>query len=185
MNAITHTWRRAALAATVTGITAALLAASTWAVPSAAASPPCRTSQLTLWIGLPGSGAAGSTYYELEFSNTSPTTCTLFGYPGVSAVGVNGRQLGSAAARDRAYSPTTVTLAPGVTAHAVLRVTNADIFAPAVCRPTTATGLMVYPPNQRSAVTVAFPLRACTTTGPTFLTTRVVRPGTGIPGYSQ
>ena len=75
----------AASAATVASMTAASAAPGHPARPDA--TPRCSLSQLTVWIGLPGSGAAGSTAYPLEFSNTSGRTCHLLGYPGVSAFG--------------------------------------------------------------------------------------------------
>ena len=147
--------------------------------------PACGTSQLLLWWGMPGSGVAGGVYYELELSNVSATTCTLFGFPGVSAVNGRGRQVGAAAARDRTFAPTDVVLPPGATGHAVLRVSDVDVFPPSVCRPVTATGLRIYPPNQSSAAFLPLRLRACTTSGPVFLSVRVVRPHAGVPGYSQ
>ncbi len=36
---------------------------------------------------VPGSAAAGSVAYLLEFSNVSRRACHLFGYPGVQPVG--------------------------------------------------------------------------------------------------
>ncbi len=188
MNATSAIPLRAVLAATVlAAATAVLLAASaaSSAPPGAAAYPACRTSQLTVWIGVPGNGAAGSSYYELELSNTSPSTCTLTGYPGVSALTGTGRQAGSAAGRDRSFAPATVVLTRGATAHAVLRVISADLYPAALCRPATVGALRIYPPNQTLSVVVPFSLRACTAAGPVYLTVRVVRPGTGIPGYSQ
>lgn len=60
----------------------------------------CATTALTASLG-PGSGAAGSSYYPIEFTNASSTTCTLYGYPGVSFVTASGVQVGAAATRTR------------------------------------------------------------------------------------
>src|ERR1700749_1136129 len=73
-----------------------------------AAAPACQASQLVATLN-DGSGAAGSTYWKLTFSNLGPA-CTLGGYPGVSAVGLNGRQIGSAASRSGTTGGKTVTL---------------------------------------------------------------------------
>jgi hypothetical protein len=61
---------------------------------------------------------AGSTYYPLDFTNTSAAACELYGYPGVSFVTTpagTGRQIGVAALRGTAFAKVTVTLAPGQT----------------------------------------------------------------------
>ncbi len=50
-------------------------------------SPRCGTGALTAWLGIPGDGFAGGVNYQLELSNTSGRTCTLYGFPGVSALG--------------------------------------------------------------------------------------------------
>lgn len=146
--------------------------------------PSCRTSQLTVWRGEPGNGAAGSVYYELEFSNVSRTTCSLYGFPGVSALNSRGVQLGSAAVQVHDFPPPRVTLRPGATAHAVLRITNVANFPKATCGPTTATSLRVFPPNTVTASTQPFRFQACSKKGPVYLSVRTVRPGVGIPGYS-
>ena len=52
--------------------------------------PKCATSGLVVWMDTNGNGAAGTIYYELQFTNLSGQTCTLTGYPGVSAVKLNG-----------------------------------------------------------------------------------------------
>ena len=53
----------------------------------AAVARSCTTSGLAVWLGVgEGGAAAGSTYYPLEFTNTSNHRCRLPGFPGVSAV---------------------------------------------------------------------------------------------------
>lgn len=155
------------------------------ATGSPTATPSCRAAQLQIWRADPGSGAAGSVYYELEFSNVSSSTCTLHGYPGVSAVTDSGQQLGSAAARDPQFPPTTVTLAPGATAHAALRIADVSVYPAASCEPVTAKALKIYAPDQAKATVLPFRFRACTQTGTAYLHVRTVRPHVGIPGYSR
>jgi hypothetical protein len=171
-----------ALAATVC---VAALAASTIftstssqaATPSAAAAPAtptCRTSALVVWLNTQGNGTAGSTYYSLGFTNLSRRACHLLGYPGVSAVDLGGRRLGSAASRDHSRRPNLVTLTRGATATAVLRIIDAGNFPTASCRPVTAAGLLVFPPNRTAPKLIPFPFRACSRAGPVYLSVQVV-----------
>jgi hypothetical protein len=100
---------------------------------------PCTPSGLEAWLGLAQTAGStsvtgtgdrlepGGTYYTLEFTNVSARVCSLYGYPVVSAYAgdqVGGTQVGSTAARDTSVRPRPVTLAPGQTAHSVLRVTR-------------------------------------------------------------
>jgi hypothetical protein len=173
-----------AVAAAGTAIAVPAVGVSAGIVP-AAAPPGCATSQLRVWLGVPGDGSAGHVAYQLEFSNISARACTLFGFPGVSAVRAGGGQLGSAAGRDPADPRRVVTLARGATAHAFLLTTDTGVFPPSACHPTTAVGLKVYPPNTTSAQIVDFPIAACAKAGPVYLRVRTVVAGTGIPGFSS
>lgn len=136
----------------------------------------CDTSGLVVWLNTGGGGgAAGSSYFNLEFTNLSGHTCTLDGYPGVSAVNLVGRRLGSPAARDRSQTPHLLTLAPRATAIVLLRIVNAANFPVARCHQVTAAGLRVYPPGQTVSKVVPFPFRACSQQGTIYLN---VRPAT-------
>lgn len=154
------------------------------AQPAAAAAPRCATGALTVWLGIPGDGTAGSTYFQLELSNTSGRACTLYGFPGVSAVGSGGGQLGRAAARDHADPVRLVTLRRGATAHVLLRIVDVTNFPAASCDPANAVALRVYPPNDRRPVEVPFSFRACRKSGPVYLDVRTTVGGAGIPGFS-
>ncbi|HTT52595.1 MAG TPA: DUF4232 domain-containing protein [Streptosporangiaceae bacterium] len=149
------------------------------------ATPRCSLSRLLAWIGLPGSGAAGSTAYPLEFSNVSGRACHLSGYPGVSAIGRDGRQLGSPAHRDTTFRPRLVLLRRGWTAHAVLTITDAGNFPARACRVRTADALRITPPGAHRSAFVPLSFPACSRRGPVYLHVRVVRAGVGIPGASQ
>src|SRR4051795_8429616 len=105
----------AALCGLVNGADGSLAAASP--------APRCATSGLVIWLDTrSGGAAAGSVYYALELTNLSGHACTLCGYPGVSAVDLSGRQLGSASSRDPAQAPRSVRLAHGASAGAPLRI---------------------------------------------------------------
>jgi len=148
---------------------------------SAAVARSCTTSGLAVWLGVgEGGAAAGSTYYPLEFTNTSNHRCRLFGFPGVSAVA--GRQLGSPAERNRAHPTYRVSLQPGATAHTVVQIVDVANFPAAKCEPAKASGLRVYPPGQFAAAEIPFSFRACSAKGPMFLSVEPIRPGVGIPG---
>jgi hypothetical protein len=152
----------------------ALLVAS--AAGGRAAAVGCKTAGLVVWIDTHGGAAAGSAYYKLELTNQSGHTCSLVGYPGVSAVDLGGRQLGSPAGR----SPSTrrvVTLRNGATARAQLQIATVANYARTACRPVAAAGLRVYPPNETASKVVPFPFGACSRAGPVYLHLTAVVPG--------
>lgn len=156
-------------------------APKTAVAPKAAAVQSCSRSQLTSWLGFPGDATAGSTYYQLEISNISGHSCTLFGYPGVSAIR-GGHQVGSAAARTPSHPATLLTLAPGSTVHVILQI--ADVSTISACKPTQASALRVFAPGDFSSMQVPYTFAACAKRGPRFLHVSAAIGGTGIPGYS-
>jgi len=163
-------------------LTAGALAASA-ASASPAAPPTCTAGNLgggnlAIWVDADrGNGAAGTIFYPLSFTNVSGKTCTLHGYPGVSAVNSSGKQLGPAAGRDSAVAPKTVTLAPGATAHAVLAYSDVVTGNCPPAKKATAFELKVYPPGGTIAGHAFWPLLACTTSQP-FMHVGVVQTGT-------
>ncbi|MBC3842785.1 DUF4232 domain-containing protein [Streptacidiphilus sp. 4-A2] len=95
---------------------------------------------------------AGQYYSTLVFTNTSSSTCTMTGYPGVSYVVANGVQSGNPATRSGG-TVATVTLAPGGTASSVFHDSNGiSGYTPQQCQLTPALGLRIYPPNERTAL---------------------------------
>jgi uncharacterized protein DUF4232 len=119
---------------------------------SAAGSTACATSALQVKLG-PSDGYAGGVYQTIDFTNTSGSPCTLTGYPGVSLVtGPSHQQLGLAAKRSTTTPVTTVTLAPGATANAVVQIVDALNFPSPTCQPAKAADLKVFPPDQFTAV---------------------------------
>ena len=155
--------------------TAALASSAAPSHPSAA--PGCISAQTRVWYGLPGDGAAGHVFFQLQFSNISHSTCTFFGYPGVSALDIHGHEVGKPATHSGAKL--TVTLAPGATAHVVLRVTDAGILC---AHPVKAEVLRVFPPGQFRAQRVPFPSEGCP--GKSVMHVDAMHPGAGIPGFS-
>jgi Protein of unknown function (DUF4232) len=187
--------RRLIGAAAITGAVALAPAAALAATSSPAASTPrCATAGLVVWLNVPpGHDYAGGAYYDLEFTNLSGHACTLRGYPGVSAVSLTGRQLGSPAGWG-SPATTTVRLASGATATADLQIAdpggygNRCLLPPPWQQPwrpgtlPTAAGLRVYPPNQTASTVIPYPLQACAHTGPVWIHAGPVTPGGPPPG---
>ena len=135
-------------------------AATTTSAPAAATSTgigECLAGQLTATLGAGAGGGAGHMYPFLVLTNKGSTACTVKGYPGVSFVGNgNGTQLGAAASRQAAgITITTLTLAPGQSAHSQLSITVAGNYDPTTCKPKAADGLRVYPPDETHSLVIA------------------------------
>ncbi len=138
----------------------------------------CPTTALTASVG-PGNGAAGSSYFPIEFTNSSGTTCSLYGYPGVSFVAASGDQVGAAATEDPTYPRRLVILTPGSTVHAELRITDAQNYPPSTCQPATVNRLRIFPPGQTSPLYISFTAMACLNTSVPILSVQTVQPGNG------
>ena len=150
------------------------------ASPSSPAAGPaaCPTSSIQVKQGA-AQGYAGGVYVVIDFTNTSGSTCTLYGYPGVSLVsGPPYTQIGLAAKRSTSTPKKLVTLTPGATAHALLQIVDALNYPPASCGPAKATALKVYPPNQTVPVYVPNTSNGCTKSVQ-ILSIGTVQPGSG------
>ena len=171
--------RTAAPSARATGPGTAAASVSPTATAAPTGPQPCATAGLKAAIGS-GQGAAGSSYYPIDLTNNSGTTCTLYGYPGVSFVtGAGGAQIGAAATRNDTLAPGLVTLTAGQTAHASLQVVNASNYPAAKCKIVQAHWLRVYPPGQFSPLYISFSAPTCgggaSATG--ILSVQTIQPG--------
>ncbi|MEA2210223.1 MAG: hypothetical protein QOF83_171 [Solirubrobacteraceae bacterium] len=130
-------------------------ASTTSAAPTAgaAAVSGCPTSSLHLAF-VSGQGAAGTAFMTYALINSSHTTCTLIGYPGVSILDAAGRIVQHPAQRGGIQTPTRVrlvTLPAGRQARFI--VTSSDVIpSPGCSHAFTGTTLQVFPPNQRQAL---------------------------------
>jgi Protein of unknown function (DUF4232) len=137
----------------------------------------CTTQDLQVKVGT-GEGAAGSVYQVIDFTNSGSAPCTLYGYPGVSlGSGSPVTQVGAAATRSNTSAAAVVTLAPGATGNALLRVTQAMNYPSATCSPKATTYLHIFPPNQTAAVDVAYKSTGCGKEAVKLLTIGAVQPG--------
>jgi len=179
-------WVRAALAGVTTIAALLALTATAWAGMSpgkghadtaASALPTCAAGGLGVWVAADyGTGAAGSTFIPLEFTNVGNRTCTLEGYPAVAALDRNMNQLGPAAVRDHLFTPSTVTLAPGQTAHAVLQYIQDVATNCPVAQQVPAYELQVNPPHRTAKDHALFDFETCP--GSTvYLTVTAIRAG--------
>jgi hypothetical protein len=156
-------------------------------VASATTTHACTTSNLVVWLNTVGNGAAGSSYYDLNFTNLSAHACTLIGFPGVSGVSLTNQQVGSSAARDNTIGSTLITLTSALsarglltstthnTATVILQITEVGNYPATACRQISAAGLRVYPPGQSTSKVVAFPFAACAKNGPRYLHVEAVQ----------
>jgi hypothetical protein len=172
---------------------AAASAATSSSLHAEASVPRCSTSDLLVWLNVPpGNDYAGGAFYYLEFNNQSGHACTLRGSPGVSAVSLKGRQLGSAAGGDYSGGVPAIMLANGATATAKLQIADTGIFGtrcfatqPSPRNPgilPIAAGLRVYPPNQTASKVVPYPLQACARPGPVYMSVSPVALSVVAPG---
>ncbi len=98
---------------------------------------------------------------KLILANTSDADCILDGYPGVSLIKAGTtKPIGAPADRDpQAPSNGPITLAPGQSAAAVLRYTQADNYQD--CQRVPADAVLVYPPSATDSLEIPSPLTAC------------------------
>ncbi|MEX5310826.1 DUF4232 domain-containing protein [Kocuria marina] len=118
----------------------------------------CSAGQLSGSL-TPQQGAAGSVIASLTLTNNGSAPCTLSGYPGVSFVDANGAPVGAPASRD-ASGAGTVTLQPGASASAGVRITQPGVIGQ-VCNPHQAAGVRVYPPDSYESLVVPYSGQAC------------------------
>jgi hypothetical protein len=126
-----------------------------------------------------GGAAAGTDFTIIDFTNGGTTSCTLYGYPGVSLTNSSGAQIGAAATRNPSTPATRVTLAPGAKANAEVGVANAENYPAANCKPVSSAHLKVYPPGQTAAIEAAFSAMGCTVSSAHQLSVSAVSAGPG------
>ena len=140
--------------------------------------PECTAFHLSASAG-PARSADGYTYQDIDFTNTSRASCTLYGYPGVAlATGPPVSQVGTSADRLQARA-TPVNLGYKQTGYAVLRIAQAAKAPSATCVPVATTYLQIYPPNQGIPLYLAYDSTGCTGMTVELLQIGLVHFGTG------
>lgn len=124
--------------------------------PTAAGPGRCLVSQLSLATGQPnaGAGTVGETFI---FTNTSQTTCQLYGYPGMQMLGANGEKVPTNVVRTPGPEET-VTLAPGGTASFQAQWHDQTGYM-TPCP--SSQRIEVTPPNAYSQLTITASITAC------------------------
>jgi Protein of unknown function (DUF4232) len=157
-------WRVAAAAVALTS--ALLLPGRAGSAPTAAA---CAVGTSVVWLKAHEDAGAGSSWYTVAVTNLSTRGCSLRGYPGVSAIDLARRQLGTPAGRNPRDPVRTIVVAPGASAQFLLQLHDPGFFPKASCGPATAAGIRVYLPNTTRATVVPVAFGACSRRGPAFL----------------
>lgn len=149
---------------------------------AAAGSAGCLASALQPTLGV-FQGTAGTFYQVVVLTNTSASTCTLYGYPGVSFVTkAGGQQVGAAATRNPLEPTALVTLPPGGQANMIVGLHDAGNYPPAECQPTSVDWLRIYPPGDYGSVYVQYKAQTCASQAELVLSVTAVRTGTGSTG---
>jgi hypothetical protein len=133
----------------------------------------CQTSALKVSLGK-ANATAGTTYYPLKFVNKTSKSCTLRGYPGVSAVTTSGKQIGAAAQRSGG-KVRTLTVKPGKQQSSSIGIREVGNFSASDCKPVTASGLKIFPPNASTAVTIKKKFKTCSITASKSLVVKPVK----------
>jgi hypothetical protein len=178
MNLISRSRRIAAVAA-IASATLLVPAVALASSPARSQVPACASvgTSTQVWLALAPDGALGTTYFPIEFANLGSHACTLYGYPGVSAVSSSFKRIGPAAGRFSA-TPHLVTLKPNQSVHALLGiVTDGTVRG---CHAATGAGLAVYPPGETlRQLVLNFTFPACT--NKVFMRVYPVTPGLAVP----
>lgn len=161
--------------------TPAATASGTQTSAAPAGTAACASSNLRISLGN-GGAAAGTDFTIIDFTNSGSTSCTLYGFPGVSLTNSSGAQIGAGATRNPATPASTVTLAPGGKANAQLGVGNAENYPTNDCKPASSAHLKVFPPNQTQPIEVAFSTTGCTVATAHQLSVSAVTAGAGQQG---
>jgi hypothetical protein len=157
-------------------------------LPGTAGLVVCQSGTLKVSVDTNAAGGAmGSTYYPVNFTNTSATACGMYGYPGMSfvtAASGSGSQIGAPAQENPSFGRETIKVPAGGTAHAWLQVAQAGNYPASTCQPATAHGLRIYPPGDTVATYADVSFSACASTSTPLLTVMPVRSGQAVRGVT-
>lgn len=126
----------------------------------------CTASQLQVAVG-GSNGAAGTIYMNTTFTNTSPTTCTMQGYPGMQLLNAQGQNLPTNVVRGGLnfsdapanQPPALVTLAPQQAAQYDWAYSDVPVGNQQSC-PMSSSAL-VTAPNDTHSATISLQIPSC------------------------
>jgi hypothetical protein len=129
---------------------------TTTAPPSTTTATTCQPSQLHIVV-YGSAGAAGTIELTFSLTNTSTTTCTMYGYPGMQLLNASGADLSTNVIRGggltfESVAPTNVSLAPAQTAYYNLGYSDVPVGGETSCP--TASQIEITPPNDTSYAVV-------------------------------
>jgi hypothetical protein len=119
----------------------------------------CSYAELSFTVGQ-SSGAAGTAFTPMVFTNKSAATCTLQGYPTVTLLDSTGGQMGSPATHDTSKAAALVTLAPSASASASVATHNPGAYPSGACSGQSAQ-VKVVVPGQSQAFMAPFTAFIC------------------------
>lgn len=126
----------------------------------------CLASQLSI-AAAAGNGAAGTITTTMSMTNTSSTTCTLYGYPGMQLLDAQGGNIPTSVVRGgvsegppaSANPPSLVTLAPGQAGTFTMQYEDVPVGNETSC-PTSAKA-EITPPNDTKPAVVTLAIAPC------------------------
>lgn len=123
----------------------------------AASATGCHIPQLSASFGQVGAGA-GNRYVRVILTNHGIGSCSTIGYVGVQLLGPAGQTVPTNVVRDGAGTPTTVVLAPGAQASALLHwgaIAGGSEPQNAPCE-VSPQQVQITPPNETQPLTIAW-----------------------------
>lgn len=138
------------------------------AIPAAPPGAPkaCTSAQLVVTLG-ERQQLMAQPAIALIFTNTSDSSCTLYGYPGVAGLDSNGHQVAQAFRTPQLYvggaptdTPTRVTLTSGAQASALIGASANPVNGATACPPDYAA-VLATPPGTTTATKLALDYPSC------------------------
>ena len=145
-------------------VLAAAIAAAAAVVPSlatgAATTRQCAAADLTAKTFGTGGSGAGTIEFGVRLRNASSAACFLRGFPGLGLRNASEGRMAGFAAFDTSKTPKRVAIAPGASAHFLVRYSDIEHAGdPTPCP--AASFLLVTPPNRRVPLEVRKRFRIC------------------------
>lgn len=109
----------------------------------------CHTGDLKATVG-PNHPGAGQENYALVLTNTSGSTCTVYGYPGAAFVNSKGQNVSINPHREGGDKQT-IRLSPGASAWSALSYSNPQMTGVATVDP---DAILITPPDEKKSLKV-------------------------------